>query len=72
MLHGYGVFYSTDAEKPGTITYTIGNNYDADGFWAARLKIVEGTGYFEGVKGQGVLNFDLFAFEFYLDSDPWA
>lgn len=72
MLHGYGVYYSTLDGKPGTITYKLGNNYDADGFWAGRLSIKEGTGYFEGVKGQGVLNFDIFAFEFYLDKDPWA
>ena len=72
MLHGYGVFYSELVDKPGTITYKIGNNYDADGFWAGRLSLVEGSGYFEGLKGQGDLNFDLFAFEFYLDYDPWA
>ena len=72
MLHGYGVFYSELLDKPGTITYKIGNNYDADGFWAGRLSLVEGTGYFEGLKGQGDLNFDLFAFDFYLDYDPWA
>lgn len=73
MLHGYGVFTSEILGKPGTITYKIGNNYDADWFfWADRLSLVEGTGYFAGLKGQGVLNFELFAFEFYLDYDPWA
>lgn len=72
MLHGYGIFYSEIDDKPGTILYIIGNNYDADGFWADRLSLVEGTDYFEGLKGQGDLNFELFAFEFYLDYNPWA
>ena len=73
MLRGYGVFTSTIADKLGTITYTIGNNYDADNvFWAGRLKIVDGTGYFEGLKGQGELIFELMAFDLYLDYDPWA
>lgn len=72
-LHGYGVFYSEVEDKPGTITYKIGNNYaPPDIFWADRLSIREGTGYFEGIKGQGELNFEIFAFELYLDYDPWA
>ena len=72
-LHGYGVYHSDVDGKPGTITYKVGNNWAApDVFWADRLKIVEGTGYFEGIKGQGELNFEIFAFELYLDYDPWA
>ena len=72
-LHGYGVFYSEVEGKPGTITYKIGNNWaPPDIFWADRLSIREGTEYFEGIKGQGELNFEIFAFELYLDYDPWA
>lgn len=73
-LHGYGVFYSEVDGKPGTITYKIGNNWKAETntYWAGRLSIRDGTGYFEGLKGQGELNFEIFAFELYLDHDPWA
>jgi hypothetical protein len=73
-LHGYGVFYSEVDGKPGTITYEIGNNWKAETntYWAGHLSIRDGTGYFEGLKGQGELNFEIFAFELYLDYDPWA
>ena len=71
-LHGYGVFYSEVDGKPGTITYKIGNNWaPPKTFWAARLSIRDGTEYFEGLKGQGELNFESFAFELYLDYNPW-
>jgi len=53
--------------------YKIGNNWaPPDIFWAGRLSIREGTEYFEGIKGQGELNFEIFAFELYLDYDPGA
>lgn len=71
-LRGYGVFYSEIEGKSGTITYKIGNNWaPPDVFWAGRLKIDEGTGYFEGIKGQGELNFEIFAFELYVNFNPW-
>ena len=79
-LHGYGVFTSEDADKIGTITYTIGNIHKPndpldpfdDEFWGGHLKVCEGTGYFEGLKGQGVLNFSEMLFELYLDYNPWG
>ncbi|UCD45204.1 MAG: hypothetical protein JSV27_01490 [Candidatus Bathyarchaeota archaeon] len=72
-LHGYGVFTSTITEKPGTITYTIGNNWlpATNEYFAGRLSIKGGTGYFEGIKGPGELNFETFAFELYVNFDPW-
>ncbi len=72
-LHGSGVYTSTISGKPGTITYTIGNNWDgATEMWAGRLRIVEGTGTFEGIKGPAELNFELMAFELYLRDNPWG
>ena len=79
MLHGYGVFTSEIDGKPGTITYKIGNIYQPndpedftdDVYWGGHLKICSGTDYFEGLKGQGVLNFEEFVFELYLDYNPW-
>ncbi len=78
-LHGYGVLYSDVEGKPGTIIYKIGNIWKPndpldptdDVFWGGHLRICDGTDYFDGLKGQGVLNFDEFAFELYLDYDPW-
>ena len=72
-LHGSGVFTSTIPDKTGTITYTIGNNWDpgTGKMWAGRLRIVEGTDHFEGIKGPAELNFELMAFELYLHKDPW-
>jgi hypothetical protein len=78
-LHGYGVFYSEVDDKPGTITYKIGNIWKSnnpldpfdDEFWGGHLKVYDGTEYFEGLKGQGVLNFEEFVFELYLDYNPW-
>jgi hypothetical protein len=72
-LHGYGVFTSTIVDKPGTITYTIGNNYypDTMEFFAGRLSIKGGTEYFEGIKGPGELNFETFTFELYTNFNPW-
>ncbi|MCW4051312.1 MAG: hypothetical protein NWE89_16430 [Candidatus Bathyarchaeota archaeon] len=71
-LHGDGIYTSTISEKPGTITYTIGNNWDgATEMWAGRLRIVEGTETFEGIKGPAELNFELMAFELYLHVNPW-
>ena len=73
-LHGYGVFYSTDTVKPGTISYMLGNIYrESDNtFWGGHLKVYGGTEYFDGLKGQGELNFEIFAFELFLDYNPWA
>jgi hypothetical protein len=79
MLHGYGVFYSTLEGKPGTITYKIGNVWQPndpenpfdDVYWGAHLKICGGTDYFSDLNGQGELNFEEFAFEFYLNYNPW-
>ena len=71
-LHGYGVFYSEVDGKPGTITYKIGNIFKPPSeFWGGHLKVCEGTEYFEGLKGQGLLNFDEFVFELFLDYNPW-
>jgi len=78
-LHGTGVYTSTVSGKQGTITYTIGNiwkpndpfDYGDDEYWGAHLKISSGTEYFDGLKGQGDLNFEEFAFELYLDYNPW-
>lgn len=72
-LHGYGVFTSTDLGKPGTITYTIGNNWvtETNEMFAGRLSIKGGTGHFEGIKGPGELNFETFAFELYTNFNPW-
>ena len=78
-LRGYGVFHSTVDGKPGTIIYELGNVWKPndpfdpfdDEFWGDHLKISCGTEYFEGIKGQGVLNFEIFAFELYLDYNPW-
>ncbi|MFH2110991.1 MAG: hypothetical protein ABIJ47_07005 [Candidatus Bathyarchaeota archaeon] len=72
-LRGCGVFTSTIDDKPGTITYTIGNNWvtDTNIMWAGRLHIVGGTETFEGIKGPGKLNFELFAFELYVNFNPW-
>jgi len=39
--------------------------------WAGRLRIVEGTETFEGIKGPAELNFELMAFELYLHSNSW-
>ncbi len=70
-LRATGVFTST-TELTGTITYTMGNNWDGGALmWAGRLRIVEGTGAFAGIKGPAELNFELMAFELYLHSDPW-
>jgi hypothetical protein len=70
-LRGYGVYTSSISGKPGT--YTIGNQWDSGtgDMWALRLRIVEGTETFAGIKGPGALNIDLMAFELYLHSDPW-
>ena len=72
-LHGYGVFTSTIEGKPGTITYTIGNNWvpETGEIWAGRLSIKGGTEFFEGIKGPGELNFEIFAFELYTNFNPW-
>ena len=72
-LHGSGVYTSTIPGKQGTITYTIGNNWNpgTGDMWAGRLRIVEGTETFEGIKGPVELNFDLMAFELYLHENPW-
>ena len=78
-LHGSGVYTSTIPGKLGTITYTIGNNWNPndpinpydDEMWAGRLRIVGGTDTFEDIKGPAELNFDLMAFELYLHEDPW-
>lgn len=72
-LHGYGVFTSTMDGVDGTITYTIGNNWDpgTGKMWAGRLRIVEGTEDFEGIKGPAELNFEYMAFELYLHENPW-
>jgi len=72
-LHGYGVYTSTISGKPGTITYTIGNNWNSGTgeMWAGRLRIVGGTDTFEDIKGPAELNFDLMAFELYLHENPW-
>jgi hypothetical protein len=78
-LHGYGVFYSEVDGKPGTITYKIGNIWKPndpddpfdDEFWGGHIKFYGGTDYYDGLKGQGELNFNIFAFELYLDYNPW-
>ena len=72
-LHGYGVYTSTISGKPGTITYTIGNNWNpgTGEMWAGRLRIVGGTDTFKDIKGPAELNFDLMAFELYLHENPW-
>jgi len=73
-LHGYGVYYSEVEGITGTITYTIGNKWvpGTGEQWALRARIVEGTDDFDGIKGKIVLNSELFAFELYLDFNPWA
>ena len=72
-LRGYGIFVSNTPDKPGTITYTIGNHWDRETneMWALRLRIVCGTESFEGIKGPGKLNIELFAFELYVNFNPW-
>jgi len=78
-LHGDGVYTSTISGKPGTITYTIGNNWNPndpldpydDEMWAGRLRIVGGTDTFKDIKGPAELNFDLMAFDLYLHENPW-
>lgn len=72
MLRGYGVYTSSVDGLPGTLTYTIGNNWDmyTNEIWAFRMRIVGGTGSFEGIKGTGTdeayPNFLL-----YLNFNPW-
>ena len=69
-LYGYGVFTST-FESSGTLTYTIGNNWDmvSGDVWAFRMRIVDGTGDFSGIKGTAVADFPDFLM--YLNFNPW-
>lgn len=72
MLRGYGVFTSTLSELPGTLTYTIGNNWDTTTgeIWAFRMRIVGGTDSYEGIKGTGTA--EAFPdFLLYLNFNPW-
>jgi len=70
-LIGYGEFTSTDTDLPGTITYTIGNNWDliSNEIWAFRMRVVGGTGSFDGIKGTAVADFPDFLL--YLNFNPW-
>ena len=65
-LSGYGIFTSTGVE--GTITYKIRNNYmlDWSRFWADRLTLWKGTGYFENIHGFGELDLSTFSFNLYI------
>ena len=72
MLRGYGVFTSTLSELPGTLTYTIGNNWDmgTNELWAFRMHIIGGTESFEGIKGTGT-DEAYPDFLLYLNFNPW-
>ena len=70
-LSGYGV-YQASGDYTGTLTYTIGNqwNMDTGEIWAFRMRIVGGTGDFEGVKGLG--GDEAYPhFMLYLNFNPW-
>lgn len=72
MLKGYGIYTSSDPDLPGTITYTIGNNWDMNTgeIWAFHMRITGGTGSFEGIKGTG--SDDAYPdFLLYLNFNPW-
>ncbi len=71
MLRGYGV-YEAAGDLSGTLTYTLGNNWDmvSGEIWAFRMRIVGGTGDFAGIKGTGVD--DAYPdFLLYLNFNPW-
>ena len=68
MLKGYGIYTGSS----GTLTYTIGNNWDmsTNEIWAFRMRIVGGTGSFEGIKGTG--SDEAYPdFLLYLNFNPW-
>jgi hypothetical protein len=70
-LSGYGV-YEASGDYTGTMTYTIGNqwNMNSGEIWAFRMRIVGGTGDFEGIKGTG--GDDAYPhFMLYLNFNPW-
>jgi hypothetical protein len=70
-LIGYGVFTSTVPELSGTISYTIGNNWDGVAeIWGFRMRIVGGTGDFEGIKGTVRPVYPVF-FLMRLNFNPW-
>jgi len=69
-LSGYGEFTSTAPELSGTISYTIGNNWEGDEIWGFRMRIVGGTGDFEGIKGTVKPDYPAF-FLMRLNFNPW-
>jgi hypothetical protein len=70
-LIGYGTFTSTVDGLPGTIDYTIGNNWDmnTNEIWAFRMRFTGGTESFEGIKGTAKADFPYFLV--YLNFNPW-
>jgi hypothetical protein len=71
-LRGGGVFTSSDPLLPGTITYASGNNFGPPGgpLWAFRMRIVGGTGSFEGIQGSSTA--DGWEWLFHLNFNPWG
>ena len=71
MLQGWGVYTSSIDGLTGTLTYTIGNNWDmvSNEIWAFRMRIVGGTGDFEGIKGTATAEYPDFLM--YLNFNPW-
>jgi hypothetical protein len=70
MLSGYGV-YTASGELTGTLTYTLGNqwNMDTGDIWGFRMQIVGGTDDFEGIKGIGGNEYPNFML--YVNFNPW-
>ena len=70
ILYGYGV-YEASGDLDGTLTYTLGNNWNmaTDEIWGFRMRIVGGTGDFEGIKGIGGDAFPNFIL--YVNFNPW-
>ena len=80
-LLGYGIFYSTDPQKPGEIYFRLRNNYYPnpdpepgelwyERFFAERFTIQKGTGFFEGIHGYGVMDPETSMIDLYVHYEP--
>jgi hypothetical protein len=69
-LFGYGV-YTASGDLLGTVTYTGGNqwNMDTGEIWGFYMRVVGGTGDFEGIKG--IMGNEFPNFMLYVNFNPW-
>jgi hypothetical protein len=69
-LFGYGI-YTASGDLSGTVTYTGVNqwNMDTGEIWGFSMRVVGGTGDFEGIKG--IMGNEFPNFMLYVNFNPW-